>query len=297
MAEDDEDEVATAEAALADAGLLVGVDITPPGIEIDELNRFDAALDENDDNNLTFSFAYYDDLSEDSNSGLHSLPLLVSAQKRNTSMTDCLDISDAMDTEGEVAAGAAGADCDDPTALPAADGGGTAVALQDATHAYYTLRATALDKAGNYSEPLSHTFVFDAEVATATAPAAPRIEAGEAFEVASFLNDDLSIRDYYVTANFGDIKLGVVHPTAVDAFDADPLTYRNEGVSATVSTYTVVQSVNAGWWCPRHRRYDNLWCLSGRSRPGGQQRVGRRNWNCHYRDHGVRRQNPRRVCG
>ena len=36
---DDEDAVATAEAAFADKGLLVGVDITPPGIEIDEDER------------------------------------------------------------------------------------------------------------------------------------------------------------------------------------------------------------------------------------------------------------------
>ena len=100
--------------------------------------------------------------------------------------------------------------------------------------------------------------------------------------MASFLNDDLSIRDYYVTANFGDIKLGVVHPTRVDDFDADPLTYRNEPVSATVSTYTVVQSVDDRMVVPTADRYDNHWCLSGRSRPGGQQRVGRRNC-CHYR--------------
>ena len=65
--------------------------------------------------------------------------------------------------------------------------------------------------------------------------------------MASFLNDDLSIRDYYVTANFAavgtgsPIELGVVHPTVVDAFDADRLTYRNETVSATVDTYTGLQ--------------------------------------------------------
>ena len=33
----------------------------------------------------------------------------------------------------------------------------------DPANAYYTVRAAALDKAGNYSAPLSHTFVFDGD--------------------------------------------------------------------------------------------------------------------------------------
>ena len=93
-----------------------------------------------------------------------------------------------------------------------------------------------------------HTFVFDAMVATATMPAAPgALKGGESFQVASFLNDDLSIRDYYVTADFPEvgsekaIRLGVVAPTAVDAFDADPLTRRNYSVTTDVSTYAGLQ--------------------------------------------------------
>ena len=222
------DAIETAMDELADAGLLVGVDITPPGIEIEDDDRFVEAPD-------AFNFDIFDDENEDHNSGLHSMPLLASAQKRDTDSTDCLDI-DA--TNGNVAAGAAGMDCDDPTAL--ADVANDV--RPSPTDAYYTLWGTARDKAGNTSETVSHTFVFDADPATATALAAPgSIDAGEAFQIASFLNDNLSLRDYYVTANFaGDIELGFVHPTAVDAFDADPLTYRNQTITVDVEAYAGV---------------------------------------------------------
>ena len=244
MAEAGEDEnvVAGAEAALADAGLRVGVDVTPPGIEIDEDERINVVT------NLTFNFDVYDDENEDSNSGLHSVPLWVSIERRDASDTECLVIDDGADNAddaGEVGSGE-DMDCDDTTGLAAR----TAITFASdpaPSHAYYTLSGTARDKAGN-SSGMIHTFVFDAMVATATPPAAPgALEAGESFQVASFLNDDLSIRDYYVTADFpmvgpGDeIRLGVVPPTAVDAFDADPLTGRNYSVTTDVDTYAGLQ--------------------------------------------------------
>ena len=231
------DAIEAANDALADAGLLVGVDITPPGIELeDDENRFntgDASLD----------FDIYDDDNEDANSDLHSIaPLLASAAIRDSDDANCLDIGDGTDGTTAGAVGTTDDDCDDPTPLAE----NTAIDFGAPANAYYTVQAAALDKAGNYSAPISHTFVYDDEVATATPPAAPRIDAGEDFQVASFLNDDLSIRDYYVTANFtlgGDnIRLGVVTPKVVDAFDADPLTNRNVPVSATVSTYAGLQA-------------------------------------------------------
>ena len=226
------DAIETAMDELADAGLMVGMDVTPPEIKIDEDTRFNTG-------SPSLDFDVYDDENEDSNSGLHSLPLQVTAQIRDTGDTDCLDIDDG--TGGDAGTvGTISDDCDDPTPLAES----TTVDFDSPANAYYTVRGAALDKAGNYSAPLSHTFVFDGEIATATAPAVPRIEAGKSFEVASFLNDNLSIREYYVTANFdlgGVMRLGVVHPTAVDAFDADPLTYRNKTVSATVDTYTGLQ--------------------------------------------------------
>ena len=100
------------------------------------------------------------------------------------------------------------------------------------SNAYYTLSGSAVDQAGNHAMPASHTFVFDATVRDRDTPAAPgSIGAGESFEIASFLNDDLSIREYYVTANFaGGIALGLGLPTMVDAFNADMLTHRNKAI-------------------------------------------------------------------
>ena len=227
------DAVEAAQDALADAGLLVGVDITPPGIEIDEDMRVNAVAD------LSFDFDIYDDENDEANSGLHSLaPLLVRIQRRTTDDTECLDIGNAADVAagtgalGVVENGDDESCTADPTALP----DGTAITFQTSpatSHAYYTLSGSAVDQAGNFAIPASHTFVFDATAATATTPAAPgSIDSGEVFQIASFLNDDLSIRDYYVTANFPDvggqaIRLGIVTPTVVDAFDAATLTHRN----------------------------------------------------------------------
>ena len=49
---------------------------------------------------------------------------------------------------------------------------------------YYTLSGMAQDAAGNSSDAISHTFVYDGEVqASATAPSFPGvIEAGKPFE-------------------------------------------------------------------------------------------------------------------
>jgi hypothetical protein len=235
--------IADAEEALADAGLLAGVDITPPRIEIDEDERINAVA------GLSLAFDVYDDEHDDHNSGLHTVaPLLVRIQRRDASGTECLAITDAATaaagtgTAGEVDNGDDVSCTADPSALAA----GTAVTFGTTpatSHAYYTLSGAALDQAGNVSMIESHTFVYDLDEATsnamATVPAAPgSIDAGDVFQIASFLNDDLSIRDYYVTANFaGDIELGIVSPTVVDAFDADPLTHRNHTVAVDVETY------------------------------------------------------------
>ena len=73
-------------------------------------------------------------------------------------------------------------------------------------------------------------------MAEATAPAVPGIiGAGEAFQMATSLNDDLSIRDYYVTTDYAlnnsvAIELGVGLPKGVDDFDAASLTHRNHNI-------------------------------------------------------------------
>ena len=223
------DAIEAAMDALADAGLLVGVDITPPGIEIDEDDRIATG-------SPSMMFDVYDDEHEDFNSGLHSLPLLASVQKRDTDDTDCLDISDDVDagTAGDVAT--TSDDCDDDTALP----NNTALEFAAPDNAYHTVSGTARDKAGNHSAVASHTFVFDDEDPRATIPAVPgAIVAGTPFEGATFLNDDLSIRDYYGHAEYGtDFSFGIGVPVEVDDFDADPLTNVNVPVTATVAILT-----------------------------------------------------------
>ncbi|MDE2773552.1 MAG: hypothetical protein OXI46_07580, partial [Gemmatimonadota bacterium] len=244
------DAIEAAQMALANAGILAGVDLTPPGIEIDEEMRLTAIPADG------FSFDIYDDENDEANSGLHSLaPLLVRIQRRTTDKTECLAIDDLASatatpagTPGEVDNGDDVSCTADPSAL--ADGTAITFSTTPATsHAYYTLTGSAVDQAGNFAMPVSHTLVFDNSVATATAPAAPAIEAGETFQIASFLNDDLSIREYYVTADFGadilgvtgPISLGVVHPTMVDEFNAPMLTHRNYSVTADIETYAGLQ--------------------------------------------------------
>ena len=93
-----------------------------------------------------------------------------------------------------------------------------------ATTGSYMLDASVKDKAGNSASADPIAFVFDNEVARTTAAAVQgEITAGERFQMVASLNDNLSIRDYYVTVNFGDMtELGVGLPVPVDAIDADP---------------------------------------------------------------------------
>ena len=214
--------------------LKFGVDMTDPTIEFGD--DYDMRFFENIQN-TAFAFEPEDDESNVGNSGLHSTEgLLVGIQRRNTSKTECLTIAD----DGAVAA----------DAMVDKDCGNTAITDEDVTLAtdvgvaYYTLSGMAQDAAGNSSDAINHTFVYDNDVATATAPSVPGvIEAGKPFDGASFLNDDLSIRDYYGAANFAQVlSIGLGLPIAVDEFDASPLTYRNHTVAATVDTYAGLQS-------------------------------------------------------
>ena len=218
-----------------------GVDTTVPTIEFaddyDDDNRHNEIPD-------AFVFEHDDDESNVGNSGLVQDgglgSLLVGIQRRTASKTECLTIAD----DGEVAAEAAVDDDCDNTAITGED----VTLVAGVGVAYYTLSGMAQDAAGNSSDAISHTFVYDNDVATATAPSVPGvIEAGKPFAGASFLNDGLSIRDYYGAANFaGVLSLGIGIPIAVDEFDASSLTYRNHTVSATVDTYAGLQSQEGG---------------------------------------------------
>lgn len=114
---------------------------------------------------------------------------------------------------------------------------------------YYTHTATAFDGAGNSTAlPGSSTIVYDNVPVQVQAPAVPAVITGP-FSAAAFLNDNLSIRDYFWTVQYGTalvnpalIDLGA--PTVVDAFNAATLSNINYGVNSTVSTFLALQATD-----------------------------------------------------
>lgn len=120
---------------------------------------------------------------------------------------------------------------------------------------YYTYNSTALDAAGN-STPIAaaRVIVFDNAPATATAPSVPAVITG-AFSSASFLNDNLSIRDYYYTVGYNTAAAAYIapstfriaaEPTVVDAFNAATLSNTNVGINTSINTFLGLQSTTAG---------------------------------------------------
>ena len=84
-------------------------------------------------------------------------------------------------------------------------GQGTRLSFASPAIGSYMLDASVKDKAGNSASADPIAFVFDNEAARTTAPAVQgEITAGERFQMVASLNDNLSIRDYYVTVNFGE---------------------------------------------------------------------------------------------
>jgi hypothetical protein len=120
------------------------------------------------------------------------------------------------------------------------------------TAGYYTYTATAFDAAGNSTAlPAASVIVYDGTPATATAPSVPATITG-AFSSASFLNDNLSIRDYFYTVGFGGapayltpstIRIAAA-PTAVDAFNAATLSNTNVGINSTINTFLGLQATD-----------------------------------------------------
>ena len=115
------------------------------------------------------------------------------------------------------------------------------------TPAYYTIAATSHDAAGNSSDEVSRVVVRDNAIVIATPPAVPVVITG-AFLASAFLNDDLSIRDYYWTATFGGgLTAGATARlaaavTAVDAYNAAALTNTNFAINTTVNTFLGLQT-------------------------------------------------------
>ncbi len=123
--------------------------------------------------------------------------------------------------------------------------------LADLTDAaYYTLTASAVDKAGNSSEPISRTVVRDNMGATVGSPSIPATINTNSFAASAFLSDDLSIRDYYWTVGFSATVAGITSPmvrlgsahTVVDEFNADDLTHTNYVVNTPITTVLRLQA-------------------------------------------------------
>ena len=241
--DDDQDpNTGSGDVSQADGTLQFGVDTTNPVIELGEEEpdmRFTAlpfpggaglAFDANDDEN------------DAGNSGLlEEGGILVKVGRRTATKSDC-----ALVQGNGTVRGGADKDCD-YMAITDEDVNFEADSI---SVAYYTVSAMAKDKAGNTSTAASHTLVYDNDEADATAPSVPGVvAAGKTFSGSVYLNDNLSIRDYYGTMNYGTdaatigFRLGIGAPVAVDAFNSSSLTRLNHQVSQTVGIVTGATSV------------------------------------------------------
>ena len=112
--------------------------------------------------------------------------------------------------------------------------------------AYYTFTALAQDAAGNQSATVTRVVVRDNTPVAVTNPAIPLSITG-AFTASAFLNDDLSIRDYFWTAGYTTGLLSVTTltlasaPTVVDAFNAPVLTNINFAINTPINTFLGLQ--------------------------------------------------------
>ena len=222
-------------ASLSDQTLKFQVDVTAPTIELDggpeDGGRYNTTTSIPTEVEGT-EFLVDDDESDVVNSGVNeepgSTPVMVSVSLRGEdNKTVCATISDQGAVDGS-------------TVDMACDGAALATSLQlgfaSPAVGDYMLSASVTDRAGNPASADPIAFVFDNEPADVTAPAVPfEIDAGESFQTGASLNDNLSIRDYYVTVSFGqDLELGVGVPMVVDGLNADPRTNRNHTVLTTV---------------------------------------------------------------
>jgi hypothetical protein len=116
--------------------------------------------------------------------------------------------------------------------------------------AYFTYTARAQDAAGNQTADVTRVVVVDNVAPTVSNPAVPVVITG-AFSASAFINDDLSIRDYFWTAGFGGaltapatITLAAA-PTVVDAFNAATLTNVNFAINQQINTFLELQATGA----------------------------------------------------
>ncbi len=236
--DDDQADNNTAEDAdLSVQHLVFGVDDTAPVIEL-AVDDGETRFDENPGANA-IAFDVGDDESNLGNSGLlEGGGIFVSASRRTASKTECPVIAE----NGTISNTDVDKDCES-TAITDDDVDFEAV---DLVVGYYTVSGMAKDKAGNTSGSVSHTLVYDDDAAEATDPAIPGVvAAGKPFQGGTYLNDNLSLRDYYGTMNYGTVaSLGIGRPVAVDGFNASSFTRLNHAVNQPVGIVTTAGVVD-----------------------------------------------------
>lgn len=237
--------------AVAAQSMRFGVDIAPPTIAYDVSSL--AADARVNGGSIAGSFVVtVADTGAIGNSGmLAGTPVIANVIRRTAAGTsfspapgDCL--VGTLTSSGTVCS-KSGNGLPDPQAPPLVPTLAAAVANQSVA-GYYTYDATAVDAAGNSTviPAGARVIVYDNTMATATAPAVPVTITG-AFNAAAFLNDNLSIRDYYWTSEYTTALISPVTitlaaaPTPVDAFNAATLSTTNVGINTNINTFLGLQ--------------------------------------------------------
>ena len=229
------DAVTAARTDLRNRGLRAGVDTTPPTAEFTRTslgtNRRTGAVAREIASNDEFKVNV-----EDARSGINEGEALVAElEVRDADGTSCVrGTGPDAETTGSVSR------CDRPfTGFEYISGDDLAATnilpLGDEDVGYYTFTAQAQDKAGNLSEAISDVALSDTDY---PARANVRVTEGSSSNPLGYtldinLNDDLSVRDYYVTLSVSaaagsgvalgdDFRLGDVED--VDEFNASDLT-------------------------------------------------------------------------
>ena len=222
--------------------LRFGYDDMPPTLEFDNTGitaipptRYDAT-----DARGEFKLVARDGARQ---SGLLDNAIMARVEARNTQGTVCGRLPGAAGNNESIPGDRTASECENNdeglkvTGRRAETTYFTASPAKPITSAYYTLVATAEDKAGNVSDEVSRTFVYDSNPPTAILTSVAEVTEDREFNVGINVIDDLSIRDYYLVTKYGDITfeaggtniaqgitIGRAGRTAVDGFNADPLT-------------------------------------------------------------------------
>ena len=230
LAREDADDIADARKALRDNGLQAGVDVTPPTAEFTRTslgtNRRTGAAAREIDSNDEFKVTV-----EDTRSGINEAKALVAdLEVRDADGTKCVrggKTTSSVSQCGGAFKGFGYSSGDDLASTNILPLGANDVG-------YYTFTAQAQDKAGNLSEEISDVALSDTDY---PARANVRVTEGSSSKPLAYtldinLDDDLSVRDYYVAMTVGTtvgpvtdvtpIRLGDTEQ--VDAYNASELT-------------------------------------------------------------------------